>query len=459
MAIDFTVFYTRLGKMAFLMSNWNTYLNTTLPADVINITDEFTGSALAIVDGITAQQAVAQTNTTMLTTIQQYAQNLALTTVNDDNPQLSNTDLSLALKEIVRQMYAQAVTVKKSTVGQTVTPAGGNIGNGVCVCSVVRYDGLDQENLLAEDVTVKCTADQNNNASLAFTESFQATGQNTQADPLGFNWPLGSGASVGFNAIDGDSDNNNGNLLTNSGFATWTVADIPDGWEIVTGTAGVTVLEGGTAYTGASSLEIAGNGMELTKLTQTFNDDSGTPGQLADLTNYAVACWLRVSAVPTGGVLTIDLIDGSATVVADEQAVSNSIQVNLNTLSSSAWTSFKGVFRTPQEMPAIVKIRLRLSTALDNGKNLFIGKLGLGEMSSLYAGGPSVAVFSGSLPFYAAVPNGTGDYFTAAVTNNQGGASNSNTFQTVAQRFYNMTSLNLLLPSAGSPTISNGLIS
>jgi hypothetical protein len=90
---------------------------------------------------------------------------------------------------------------------------------------------------------------------------------------------------------------------------------------------------------------------------------------------------------------------------------------------------------------------------LTNGRNLYIDHLGMGAMTQLYAGGPAIAYFSGSTASLVK------DVYSVTVTNNRGGASNLATMQTAADRVFGMRALNLLLPSSGSPTVADALIS
>ena len=83
---------------------------------------------------------------------------------------------------------------------------------------------------------------------------------------------------------------------------------------------------------------------------------------------------------------------------------------------------------------------------------MYIDRLALAAATLAYNGGPYLAVFSGSTPFQKA------DSWTVNTTNSRGGASYNGTFQTAFDRLFNMRSLGLLLPSAASPTISDGLI-
>lgn len=227
---------------------------------------------------------------------------------------------------------------------------------------------------------------------------------------------------------------------------------------LVTGSAGgpYTITFIGTLANQDIS-QLSADGTNLTGSTPTIataivTAGGGTAGVLLPETQYACSVWVRTSATPAAGVLTIDLATatGTGSVIQDQQGTNNSFTIALTSVST-AWLNFTGIFRTPYILPATAYIRVRLSTPLSSGKNAFINHLCLTPMTQVYAGGPSLAVFSGATPFY--VP----DSFGIVVTNDRGGSSSTlKNFQTLCQRLYSPQSLGLSpLPSSGSPTIAD----
>lgn len=88
-------------------------------------------------------------------------------------------------------------------------------------------------------------------------------------------WPDGSTASTSINVIDPDvEDTTTGNLLTNSNFETWTVANIPDDWTILVGAAGTDVKKNiAVPYdSSVACLEFDCDGSTLVSIAQTFAD-------------------------------------------------------------------------------------------------------------------------------------------------------------------------------------------
>ena len=376
-----------------------------------------------------------------------------------DNPQINQNlqavNVLSSIAEVLRQMIAQNATVLRLTVASTNSSFVG-VGNGIIVSSVKRFDGLPQENLFAETLTLVCTTDSYSGTATAGNEGFSVTGQGSQSNLAAFDWPLGSNTQGSLNAIDGNSDNSNGNILTNSGFEDWT-SNVPDNWTLQTGTAGVDIFEeGGLNYDGVASLRFLGDGVTLTEIRQAFDDgDDGTSATLSPLSQYPFNIFARRDGLaPAAGVLTIDLYDvDTGLIVQDEQGTNNSFTIDCTGLTTD-YLSYTGFFRTPQILGDDIRIRIRFTTALTTGRSIYLDKSALGDdISSLYVGGPSVSVFAGSVPF------AQGDRGTFTVTNSRGAGGTLNTWQTAWYRLFpEVQTNNLMLPSGNSPTIADSLL-
>lgn len=452
MSIQFTgsnALFSRLGVIAEMLADINAF-QTSASTQVNNIIAQYSGSE-SLIDGIQASLVGTQQGaSSLMSFLQQTARNTANLMVFQDNPLSSRTNLTLSLDEIVRQMNLTSNTVQACVVGSTVSAALGNQGDGVIVCTTYRADGLVQENLYQETIHASITAD-SMTGTQAGNEQIQILGEVSQPNLLSNEFPLGSGGSATISAINGGQDNSQGNLLTNSDFENWT-GSVPDNWEITVGAA--QVLESTAQhYTGSASCEFVGDGSTLTAIEQTFNDSNGTLGTVSSLTAYACNCWIRMSASPAAGVLEFALVDDSDAYITDQSGTTCRFTQDLTGISTT-WVPVSGVFRLPYVLPDVIKLRVRLSTASSNSKNLFLDRVGFGKMTQLYAGGPSFAAFSGAENFYAP------DAWTVAMTNNRAGASNLKAWQTVFARLFNTPSLGILLPStSGTPTISGSLIS
>lgn len=390
------------------------------------------------------------------------AQNLAITTLNRmifrDDPRISqnlvNLNIEQSLEVLIQQMILSDASVLKMVVTGTAAEFQG-IGNGVVNVSIYRpSDGRTQENAFAENVQLVCTADSYTATATEGNEPFSVQGTGSEPNLFAFDWPLGSNASTTLNAIDGNVDVGSGNYLTNSGFEEWD-SNTPDNWVIEIGTAGTNVFENnGQVYDGDAALQITGDASgTLTTLVQEFGSSDGTLAVLSPFTQYGVNIFVRRDGVaPAAGVVTVDLVDENDDVLLDEAGNPNEYTIDCTTLSTE-YQSFTGAFRTPHVMPETLYVRIRLSTALTDGRSIYLDKMSMGLMTQLYLAGPYFSVHAGAVPF------AIGDYAVATITNSRGAGGSLDTFQTLFARFFTqMFSSEFLLPSSATPTISDDLI-
>lgn len=235
MAVNLTTLFTRLGKMFHAAETMNTAVQTTVPAEVEDVTDEFTTVVLELRDCV-AELPQAVTNwqsqsRSLFTALQTAARDTVITTVELDNPQ-EKSDLATYLKELIAQMITATDDVDANTVGTTVTAGGSNAGDGNLVVSTKRGDGLVNENALAEDMVCEVISASGAAASLRVQGELSVSKSAS-------NWPQGSGANRTIAAV---SPTSNTNLLTNSGFEDEDdIANAPDGWIVAVGTIGTTL--------------------------------------------------------------------------------------------------------------------------------------------------------------------------------------------------------------------------
>lgn len=454
--------YNRLGKIGLLVKQMKSYQTTQLT----NMTDTTNGVVAQFNAESDIQADMGSNYITLLNSpaaaLGSFCQQMSAEALNRmvfrDQPRLNQnlqqTNLLASLVEVIRQMEEQGATVLAMTVTGTPGSFVGH-GNGIVNVSVRRAaDGKVQENSFAEDLQFTCDADSFSGTATEGNESFTVSGSGSQGEVFAFDWPLGSNATVGVSAIDGNSDNSAGNLLTNSGYEAWT-NNVPDNWELTVGVGGTNVFRNSSiVYDGDFAMQIVGDGSStLTALLQEFdNGTDGTDGALAPQSQYSVNTFARRDGIAAAaGVWEIALVNESGVIVQDDNGTNNSFTIDLTTLTTS-YASFTGVFRTPSIMPSQIFLRQRLTTALTNGRSVYFDKMSLGEMTLMYTGGPSVAVHAGSVPFLI------GDYEFTVITNSRGAAGTLSTFQTLFNQFFDMLSLDLLLPSSSTPTISDALI-
>jgi hypothetical protein len=447
--------FTRLGKLAKILRLANIYSDTTLdPA--VTVALGALGSEYGLAAPLAEQQAsIKSAPNSVGGIVQQMMQSVLIRMVNEDVTLSNTNDLALAMNELINQIIAAAAYVSPCTVTATVT-ATTVFGNGAFVTTTKRGDGLVQENLFAETATLTCTGDAQNQTAAAGSEPWQFLGDQAPSGTFGPDWPGASGVTVNLTTVDSmQSANSTGNLLTNSDFESYvTTPNIPDNWVRVIGVAGTTIKQNTSIFfRGLSSLEFDGTGSELTEITQLINDPTGTPVRLTPRQSYAVNLWYHQATLPAAGILSLSLVDGSNAMILDDQGTPNEITLNLHTaIAGSGFTPFGGVFRTPRSLPDTIKFRLRLSTALESGKTVNFDSLAMTPVTRLYAGGPGLSIFAGSIPFL------TGDVRTVATTNDRASATYGSTWQAEFQRFYNMSQLGVLLPSSGMTLIADTLI-
>jgi hypothetical protein len=455
--------FTRVGRVGGLLNALNSFRGTanlssasivSVGTGVDNLYAQFNSADQAIVTHLYAQRdSYRSVHSSWTQYLQSVAQQIVIQMANDDTP-LARLDLPTALALLISQMKSGSQTVAKPTISATVTAGGSNNGGGVMVVSNLGPGGLQQDYEFNESLVATCISDSQKGAT-AGQEQFSVLGPTVESDPLQWDWPLGSGAALSLSAVDALVDNSSGNLLQNGAFKTFTNSNAPDNWPIATGTAGTTIFQatGSNVYKGSSGLTFTGNGTELTSIQQPFNTApstilgaGGSSAVLGFSTQYAVNCFLKVSSVPAAGVLEIALVDGSGTITTDANGVQNKITQSLPAATTS-FLPLNGFFRTPAALPTQLKLRVRLSTALDSAKSVYVGHLALTPVTQLYVGGPWGAIFSGTPVFLL------NDTFTAAISNNY-----SSAWQKLAERLFNMRRLGLALPSGGSPTINDNLI-
>jgi len=460
MTISFTgdeSLYGRIGKIGKVLDKIRTWQNTTITSPVNEVMAMF-DTEYDLVSGVIAAQ---DTERTAGVTFGTSLQTLALNTINRmvwrDNPQYTRTDASVSITELIRQMKADSKTVKTCTIGTSTATGAANVGNGTLVISTKRGDGLVNENIFAETANLTCTADGSAaGGGVQFNETFTFYGDAAIANPLSWEWPGGSGSQTTVKVVNTAQDATTGvgnNHLKNSEMENWT-ANVPDNWSLLFGTAGVDIFRDNTvAYTGSYSCKIVGGGANVS-IAQQF-DSAQNAAKLKTEVPYAVIIRAKVDVVPAAGVVTVDLIKQDGTTVwADSQSVANSFTVNCPSLTTN-WQTFSGVFRMPNALFdafTTYRIRVRISTGLSAGTNLYLEDVAMTEMYETYASGLYVALFTGSLAFYK------NDTFTITTTNDRGGATNLNTFQTLCDRLWDMRGKRLLLPSNGAPNIADTLI-
>lgn len=451
MAIDFNSgsnsLFPRLGRIGKAL-----YILNPAQSATLTLANDLLGRYPAIDQDLSGPVAIARQGlisaipSSWYGSAQQLAQATLLRMVAADQPTRAGS-IQEAMVELVRQMAAGSVSVKRCTVAATPTAFSYNVGNGQVVLATQRGDGLILENLFAETANVTCVADSATGGVAAGSERFQYVGTPTGAAQVSdYDWPLGSGANATANGASALVENPTGrNLLVNSSFDRWTGATV-DNWTM----SGTFSKESSLVYVAGGEAIRAAAGATPT-LFQQFGLSAGTNATLTPLTSIAVAFWMRGSAALSGGTLRVELVDGSNAAINDATGNPARVDFALNGLGTT-YAARSGIIRTPLVLPAVYRLRINVQTTPAGG-DLIVDHFAASTLNTSYQGGPGWAVFAGSTNWRS------GDGAAVATTNDRGGASNLGTFQTLFDRLFGMRQLGLLLASNSSPTIPDTLIS
>ncbi len=341
--------------------------------------------------------------------------------------------LEEAYRELVRQMRASSNTVDAMTVSGSLAAGSGNVGTGTVVLSATGGDGRDREMLFAEAATIRVIRDSYSGGAVRNQETLAFIGLPRSPLLLPWNSPLhglhpdygeagyGSGGYSTATVVDSSRYAPGGNLLVN-GFENFT-ANIPDNWTRDAGTAGVDFQSSAAQqYFGSNSLQLIGGGGGNTALAQTFtwqNVPGQTPSILTAMKRLAYLIFIKADVVPASGVLTFELTDSSGTVLTNAAGGNCNSTLALSTTTTS-WAAYTGSFSAPKTIPSGAKFRVRASTVVPGGSNLFLDGLALAEMVECYPGGGFWRPFSGNVPFIGHTDLNPSDYWTATFTNDHG---------------------------------------
>lgn len=446
--------FDRLGHLFGLINIVNTHRGTTVPTHINTIQADYQTTDQNVIDGIYSTLTSYQNNLSFLPSALQSNANSTVNQMAAEADNLtSQNSISISMTALIADMIAASATVQSCNASATVTAGASNNGNPNILVSLYRQDYKLQENAFAETVAGTVTSDNQTSGVTIGSETITFKGQYSISDPLSWLYPNGSGSNAGITCINGSLYQNRGtqNYLNNGNFENFTVANTPDNWNIIVGTPGTTIFKStSTFFDGLASLQFTGNSTENTAIYQAFSL-SGVTGDTSAIMlandQVAINAWVKLDVSPAAGVLRFSLVDSANSIINGPTGIPNLFTVNLSSIGTS-WTAVSGWFYTPRVLPSAVRLRIDLSTALSTGSNVFIDRVALAEPYYFYQGGPAIAAFSGNIPLI------NGDTFTIQVFNNYAGQ-----FQRFFDRVFNMKSLNLLLPSSGTPSIPDSLIS
>ena len=252
------------------------------------------------------------------------------------------------------------------------------------------------DTVLAETITARCTKDARDGSLIRGNERFLVTGADA-VDRLDRRWPQGSGAVLAINSTCASMEASSvpgQNMLSNSGFERVT-STTPLDWTIRDGTFGTSVLTVAVPYRGANGLKFVGNGTNA----RGVYEQMGVAPRPAMKTNtvYIVSARIRAaSGTLSAGRLDLELTDGSSNTISGCTVTRNFNAGTGGTNLGTDWEIVKGTFTTPLNLPSTVRFSIYTGVALANTAELIIDEVILTEVAYLYPGGPGVAIVSGS---------------------------------------------------------------
>jgi hypothetical protein len=464
--------FTRLGKLFGLAKTIRQHQQAIAPTaatstsgvrTIYSVFASTTGTlpmATDLVQAITNEEGMAGASMVNLVGIKAAAERTVVEMVDADT-KLPHKNINEALRELAFQMNRDSNSVARSsfTVG-TPSYSASNVGDAVVVVSceatkIIRDNVTFTTKLTdfpcvrAETLTFNCIADTKTNGIRSGSELWTVKGERHYTN-LDRRFRSGSGAFVQVAqtsaAQDGFGVSQAGmNLTANGDFEVFT-SNLPNQWEAVTGTAGTHFKSSSTAMRGGSSFEFVGNGSTLASIRQKFVSADGTYGRLKGDTLYLISFWAKNDGTdPAAGVIRLSIQDGGGSVLG-----SNMSAVATVTSGYSGWAHVKVAVVSPINIPDTAYLVLEQTTAITNGRSIYIDEVTVTEMTRLAAGGPAVAIVAGE------TDSRRGDLATVAITVNEVGE-----FNLELDRFFGLYESGIALPSvaSSSATVADSLIS
>lgn len=429
--------FTRFGKSINLVNGVDSFRGTDTDVAVSGVYAEFQSNEQIAVTNLYSNTATYRgAHSSWVGQTIEAARTALIEQANRDNP-LSQKTVANALSLLRTQMLANAETINRPTVAATPAADGGNDGDGVLVASVTGPDGTPQDYAMAEVI------DFTSAGGTAYQESVAVAGDPARV-ATEYNWPGGSGVATSLTIVNAAT----GSLISNGSFEDWSSpTSAPTSWTLVTGTWGTDLTRSTSPLRTSDSyaLAVTSDGATQQRVRQQVT--------LTASTVYAANAWMKISAT-AAGTLVVKLVDGSGNTVNDEEGAANSISIDTSSGLSTSYQAKSGFFRTPRLLPSTVYLDIHLTVPPTSGRVITIDHVALAAADVLGAqsGSSGGAVFAKI--FSGATANPAGDAWTLTVTNSLGTES----FARSMDRFLDLRSLNIKIPSGTSPTIPDSLI-
>lgn len=422
--------FNRFAQGALLVEHVDTERGTTTDTDVQNLYQYYpTHEQTAISDLFGQRDSWRNAQAQWLTAIANEMGNTVAQQTNRDTPLIA-VNYQTALPVLIQQMKDAVASIQKPTVTGTIGIGGSNVTDAVVAVSVKDGDGLQLDYAYPEVLTATVTSDAGT-GGVAYQESVSIVGAAAR-NRTDYNWPGGSGANLSTQFTNAA----NATLLQNGDFEDWT-GNVPDQWTVIVGTPGAEIVKGTDPLRGLSNLDISTTtGSALAKIRQavTLQADSV----------YAVNVYLKIGMSGSGNIVAFRLVDGGGTTINDDQGGVNNLSVNSSSLNTLTYTPKNTFFRTPKTLPPQVFFEVAMTAEAIGSMDINIDLLAFTQATQLYKGGPWIGLFSGGTQATK------GENWTITVANNKMTGAK---FVRYLDRWFDLKSLSLKIPSAISPTL------
>lgn len=445
MAINYTNLFTRLGGDMGLTRAAVAANNTIAMTDIDTVQGNYDA-----VPSWAGELATLRTRITNILSAPVFASmnrlgsTTLIETLESELAKLSpRTDLA-ALEALIADMVTESETIEETTVSANITAGGSNAGTGDAKTSVVLTSTTNRVNAYAETIVLTCVVDRASGLQYSGNEVWNFAGEEL-VQGFDVNWPKGSGVSGSFRTCSAQTSSGqigpNQSAVIGGGFEQFT-GGVPYGFEAVTGSA--LMSSSSDALRGDFSAQVEGDGSTQYQYRQKFgqaSEGAGTnPTMLQPNERYLVGVWLKRGGAATAGVIRLSLKNGAGTVLG-------SVSVNATSLTTSfVYYSFQ--YLTGNSIDPNAAIVIESTTAIPNGEIIRHDELTCVRMVEAYPSGPLFAVVAGGTDY------AVNDVFELAVSNNRNGIFQKE----FARMFPDIMSHRLVLPYAGSPTISDALV-